>query len=758
MTSGSGAADVRLGFKRHLTVSVLPGEGVCLVSSRGVTVLRGMAAEVLAPLLDGERSYARVLAEACEELPEDVVVPALRELISGGFVRAVGRGGDVAAEAFWDLAGLDGERAGAELAGAGLYMLALAGTDREAAAEACSRSGIRVVDDPERAALTLVLCADYLDPRLAAIDARQRAAARPWLLGAPVGAEPWTGPVFRPGEGPCWHCLAARLRGHRHAELAVQQALGATGPPARAEASLAAGRVLGLSVAVLEAAKWLAGIRHAGQDAVHALDTLTLRGGLHPVARRPQCPQCGVRELVAERVRRPVVLTAQPKSTVAGNGHRVLTPRQMLDRHGHLVDPVTGIVKEIRRDPRGPAFVHSYVSGPNLALAPQSLVGLRAGLRALSGGKGLNPEEARVGALCEAVERYSGSWQGDEPVLRASYRELGSVAVHPAEIQLFDERQHREREVWNAAHSAFHHVPEAFDEDERVDWTPLWSLTQSRQRLVPSSLLYFSAGGDGPRVPRADSNGNAAGGSLEDAVLQGFLELVERDAVALWWYNRTRQPEVDLDAFAASEPWLARLREDYRGIQREVWALDLTTDLGIPVVAALSRRTDKRAEDVLFGFGAHLDPAVALRRAMTEMGQLLPAVADAGPDGSGYALRDGEPHRWWTTETVARQPYLLPGADLPARGPGDRVYVPSTELRDDLDAVVALARKHGLEVLVLDQTRPDIGLPVAKVVVPGLRHFWARFGPGRLYDVPVALGRLERPTAYEDLNPIPLFL
>jgi oxazoline/thiazoline synthase len=63
-----------------------------------------------------------------------------------------------------------------------------------------------------------------------------------------------------------------------------------------------------------------------------------------------------------------------------------------------------------------------------------------------------------------------------------------------------------------------------------------------------------------------------------------------------------------------------------------------------------------------------------------------------------------------------------------------------------------------MEVLVLDQTRPDIGLPVVKVIVPGMRHFWARLGPGRLYDVPVRLGRQAKPTPYEELNPIPMFL
>jgi ribosomal protein S12 methylthiotransferase accessory factor len=66
--------------------------------------------------------------------------------------------------------------------------------------------------------------------------------------------------------------------------------------------------------------------------------------------------------------------------------------------------------------------------------------------------------------------------------------------------------------------------------------------------------------------------------------------------------------------------------------------------------------------------------------------------------------------------------------------------------------------KLGMELLILDQTRPDVGMPVVKVIVPGMRHFWARLGPGRLYDVPVRLGRLAQPTPYNQLNPTPMFL
>ena len=59
---------------------------------------------------------------------------------------------------------------------------------------------------------------------------------------------------------------------------------------------------------------------------------------------------------------------------------------------------------------------------------------------------------------------------------------------------------------------------------------------------------------------------------------------------------------------------------------------------------------------------------------------------------------------------------------------------------------------------MLDLSRPDVDLAVAKVVVPGLRHFWPRFGPGRLYDAPAAMGWLARPLTEAELNPAHLFL
>jgi ribosomal protein S12 methylthiotransferase accessory factor len=359
--------------------------------------------------------------------------------------------------------------------------------------------------------------------------------------------------------------------------------------------------------------------------------------------------------------------------------------------------------------------------------------------------------------LAEALERCSGYSQGDEPTVHGSYRDLATDAIHPDAVQLYDPRQFADRAEWNATHAPAEQICDPLPEDAEIDWTPVWSLTERRHKLLPTAFLYYDVPQrEGAAYCMGTSNGAAAGGTLEDAVLQGTLELIERDAVAQWWYNRLRLPGVDLDAFA--DDWTREMRSVHTSLNRDVWALDLTSDLGVPVFAAVSRRTDKPAQDLMFGFGAHLDPRVALRRALTELNQLLPPVALAAPDGTGYDVRDPLTLDWLRTATTGNQPYVTADPARPVTTPGTHAYVPRADLLDDVEALRDLLGGHGLEMLVLDQTRPDVGLPVVKVVVPGLRPHWPRFAPGRLYDAPVARGLLTEPTAYDDLNPYPLFL
>jgi ribosomal protein S12 methylthiotransferase accessory factor len=241
--------------------------------------------------------------------------------------------------------------------------------------------------------------------------------------------------------------------------------------------------------------------------------------------------------------------------------------------------------------PAGAADMHVCLSGNNVARGPRNLHNLEVDLRNASCGKGTSAQQARASALCEALERYSGQFQGHEPGRRARFLDLPGQAIPPNACMVFSDRQYHTRQA-SAAGSKFYHVPRPFDPEARIDWSPLWSLTHQAVRYLPTELCYFDDPHERDReICVGCSNGNAAGNTLEEAILQGFFELVERDGVALWWYNRLRMPGVDLDSF--HEPYLARLRQCLSKHGRDLWALDLTGDLGIPVYAALSRRRNR---------------------------------------------------------------------------------------------------------------------------------------------------------------------
>jgi ribosomal protein S12 methylthiotransferase accessory factor len=309
----------------------------------------------------------------------------------------------------------------------------------------------------------------------------------------------------------------------------------------------------------------------------------------------------------------------------------------------------------------------------------------------------------------------------------------------------------------NGNRISFDWIPERFDEDREIEWSPAWSLTYNEPRYIPTAYCYSGYSQKYHALfASADTNGRAAGNNWEEAILQGFMELVERDSIALWWYNRLPKPAVELASF--DEPYFQELVTYYETLHRDLWVLDITSDLNIPAFAAISRRNDQPEENIILGFGAHFDPHLAVLRALTELNQSLPATFLGMIDPKqAYRDRDREAIDWWKTATIKNHPYLLPDQTSTPKTLADYPQQWSDDIYIDVKNCVSLAEAKGLETVVLDMTRPDLGLSVVKVIVPGLRHFWPRFGAGRLYDVPVQMGWLSEPLTEEQLNPLPAF-
>jgi oxazoline/thiazoline synthase len=718
-------------------------QAVLLVGDdRGLLLESGLTAQVVEQV-DGTRS-AVAIAQALEgEHPPELVHFVLLNLEREGLVRAVDPAQCTIAESR-----SPGGRTSPEAA--------LAARLKESWEKRGSRDVVPVeLDEGPAAGRILLLTDDYLRSDLNQV----RQAAAPGTEGcllARVGARNvWLGPWILPGRTPCIVCLQERLRLNLLARALLHVAPGQ-------------GNVSSFSIqrmiqdvepeAFVPLARALLDERVA-PEAPGRLRVLPVEEGPaeeHAVIRLPHCPECG------DPTRGPkgedFALRPVPWSVRSGGGYRSVPPQVTLQRLAPLVSPLTGAIRYVRKVPvEGAAHVHVYTASHAHSYGPSSLRTLRSDRRDHSGGKGMTDLDARVSALCESVERFSGVYRGNERLRVARRSELGPGALHPNHLLLFSETQLRDRLEWNAGEGAgFQWVPEPYL-DELVEWSRARSIVSGETFWVPSAAVYLGFRGEGRRFYRGDSNGLASGNCLEEAILQGFLELAERDSVALWWYNRARRPGVDLDSFR--DPRIRDAATVYSRLRRSLWALDLTSDLAIPTFAALSARTGGGAVDIIFGFGAHLDPEIALLRSLAELNQMLPTVQRTPEERRRQLLPDFvEAIRWWETATLEEYPHLLPDPQLPPR---IQKGIPShscTDLLDGIQRCVDRAQEAGCDVLVHDLTRPDVGFPVARVMVPGLRHFWRRLGPGRLYQVPLELGWVDSVRAEEEMNPVSLFV
>jgi ribosomal protein S12 methylthiotransferase accessory factor len=733
-------------FARGFTLLVRPAYLV-LLSEEENHYLPGSDVAQVASRIDGRKSVQAIARSLGKAVPAGRVRQIVQTLRERGLLVAAAAGIGSGAAYLAEAAGADPAAAKRALTRTVVSIDSEDSGDAEQLATALRGLGARV---GRAGAFTAAIASNLLAPRLEGLNARFHAERRPWLLIKPDGGEPSIGPLFVPGRTGCWACLAHRVKENRWLETRI------FGPGYSDAPHLAPVRPLGtaalsaLLLAANQIVRWIVEPEeHPLAGKIWRLSADEPRASLHLLSRRPDCPVCGGRRPGRTRVR---PLTNHAIAFVSGGGYRAAAPDETVARLEPLVSPVTGIVRSLLRHGNGQAII--YGAEHTLPLPVRSIEHRILGRPGIASGKGMTEAEAKAGCLAEAVERYCAVFQGTERRVRARAEDLPEKAAAPPELASYSDAQYAGRSRWNRSHGNFQRVPEPFDPAIAIEWSPATSLVGGATVFLPTAYCYLQY-----RDPQAgeycyaNSNGCAAGNVREEALLQGLLELIERDAIALWWYNRARRPGVDVESFR--EPRLNRIADRLRDRGRSLAVLDLTTDLGMPVFAAVSAGNGGRRP--LFGFGAHLDARVAMTRALTELAQVLStapaAEAPRKVDLSG-SVRDYR--RWLRAATLENQPYLTPSRIT--RKAGDWTTAAPDGLLDCLNVLLGRCSRAGLDVLALDLTRADIGFPVVRVVAPGLRQCWAQFGPGRLYTVPPALGWASRAKRESELNPFPFFL
>lgn len=643
---------------------------------------------------------------------------------------------DGAGTAFWSSFGVPPEMVQARLADFRPALVDISAASAAPFAAALDRLGITVVPQVKDASMVVVLCDNYLDSRLSQINETRLNDRRTWLPLKLTGAAALVGPVIRPRAGACWRCIEHRMSGNQEVMSFLTGSAGAE--LLRDDSGRAGPAMVAVEFAALELVKFV--VNSTGSQLGEHLLSFDLLGpaiAAHFATRRPTCPACGDLQRRSP-LRAPTIpdLTETEKPYVTSGGMRARSPADTVARLSRQISPYTGVVSSVEPQPR-PNGTFCFVARHRFSRNAGSLSSLRHGLLSKSSGKGSTRDQAMASALCEAVERYSGIVVGDEIRQTRAFSDFATGdAIDPRLLMQYSERQYAHRARSGGSSRTF--VPQPFAANVPIEWTPIWSVTRQRFVFAPTALMYFFSDGPGHVQLFPSSNGMASGNTLAEAVSQGFLELVERDAFAIWWFNSI--PRRGLQLGNSGDPYLKVAVEAFEASGRSIQLLDVTSDLGIPTVVAVSARAE--GDQIIFGSGSHFDPQIAVTRAVTEAIQHLQITAE-----EPSPLR-----RQWLAQRLADHRYLM--AD-PGQTPLDIRDLRHGKSDDEteLQAALRVAGQAGLELLILDLTRPDIGLPVARVVVPGLRHFWPRFAEGRLYDVPIAAGWLPAPRAEVDLNP-----
>ncbi|MBR0847437.1 YcaO-like family protein [Bradyrhizobium diazoefficiens] len=320
--------------------------------------------------------------------------------------------------------------------------------------------------------------------------------------------------------------------------------------------------------------------------------------------------------------------------------------------------------------------------------------------RSSASGAGLSLRQAFESCIGEGVEYLSQFETGQDRLHRGPIED-GLIAFDPASRTVLSEIMR----------------PSACSD---VDWIDATQLSSGRPVRFPADLcLRRTPERSGLTPPFSLSSGCAAGASFEAAALHGMLELVERDAASLWWRGGMRGRHVALEgpAMAAAAAFVAQAR---RGVAtRRTWLLDITTDLDVPCIVAMSCRADGRG--FACGLAARLAVENAVRSALMEMSQMELAydvVEQKRREGGDAALNEYDRrHIARSTLIDAASCELLhpvaPGSLAGEAGP-------DTPARQ-LDALIGRLSARGVETFAVDLTRPAFGIPVVRIAAPALQ-------------------------------------
>ncbi len=330
-------------------------------------------------------------------------------------------------------------------------------------------------------------------------------------------------------------------------------------------------------------------------------------------------------------------------------------------------------------------------------------------------GKGITLDHSRASAAMECVERFCGenakfeTWWSDYETCAISHNPLPKNLLPLSKNSLFNAR-----------------LP--------FEWTEVADYVSGELIAIPAEILAL----DRPKrtlsetLPfQSSSNGLSAGNTMDEALFGGLCELIERDALALMWgvWNQgiATPPRIDLEAITSTlSPVTQSLLKlsDQAGVETIVF--DCTQDIDVPVFMAYMIDHHTPEFGLFRGYGCHLDPEMAVQRAITEAAQgRLVHIAGSRDDMFGHKRTNGRSLFIAGANAITD---VKPTCALRARD----IKAPANP-KQGVNYLINKIKATGLRhILVQDLTWPSIGIPAVRVLIPGLEgYMFETYAPGK---------------------------
>ena len=319
------------------------------------------------------------------------------------------------------------------------------------------------------------------------------------------------------------------------------------------------------------------------------------------------------------------------------------------------------------------------------------------------GGKGISKEHAKASAMMEGFERYSGERQDSDESIVKTVNELDEKYIDPKSLNLSKEFEKRD-------------INEIL-----LEWSRTHDLITDDDYLIPTNAIYhpYTHGDDVESLFKSNTNGLASGNILEEAILHGIFEVIERDAWSIFELTHKNYSQINLDTIESDIVNETIDRFTSKGINIKL--MDFTADIKVPTIAASADDTiTKDAGLLTLGIGTHLDPEVAILRALTEVAQSRATQINGAREDTvraDFAREAGY-------ERMKRINKFYFKQEEEQINLSDIENKSTTSIDEDLEIVKEELVSNEIEhVLYYDLTRPELDVNVVRVIIPEMELY-----------------------------------